>query len=181
MNALELEVLDTSAAGPALSGCWKLGEGQALTLRPLRPGVLQIAHGRVWITFDHACHDDGVRGGDHVLDAGDSLKLLPGQVLVMESWAAQRHRAVYFNWDPLPASAGVTLSTRSARVFSVTGQWHAGVLQPLRDLGRALGLAGAALARLALGLVATPACALLSQTPRFAMNAAAARKSPVRR
>jgi hypothetical protein len=176
MNTIERQVLDTSSASHALSGCWKLGQGQALTLRPVRPGVLQITHGRVWITFDHACHDDGVRGGDHVLEAGDSLKLLPGQALVMELWARAQQRAVYFSWDPLPPSTGVNLSTRPATLFAGTAPWRAGVLEPLRDLGGALALAGAALARLAAGLVAVPACALLSLAPHFAPSAPAARK-----
>ena len=179
MNGLELQVPNTPEACHALSGCWKLGEGQALTLTPVRPGVLKIAHGRVWITFERACHDDGVCGGDHVLEAGDSLKLLTGQALVMESWATELQRAAYFSWDPVPASEGVSISTRPARVFSSIPQRHAGVLQPLRDLGLALGLAGAALARLAAGLLATPACALLSLAPRFAMYAAATRKRPL--
>lgn len=177
MNRLEPQVLDSSAACHALSGCWKLGQGQALTLRPVRPGVLQIAHGRVWITFDHACHDDGVRGGDHVLEAGDSLKLLPGQALVMEPWATARQRAVYFSWDPVPAGEGVSIRTRPAALLAGLAPWRAGVLQPLRDLGVALGLAGVALARLAVGLALTPACALLALAPRLAPNAAAARNA----
>lgn len=179
MNALELQMLNTSAACHALSGRWKLGQGQALTLRPVRPGVLQIARGRVWITFDHACHDDGVRGGDHVLEAGDSLKLLPGQALVMESWATAQQRAVYFSWDPLPATEGASINARPARVFASTARWQAGALEPLRDLETALGLAGAASVRLAAALVLITARALLSLAPRFAMNAAAARKRPL--
>jgi len=175
MNKLELHVLDSTAASPALSGCWKLGDGQALSLRPTRPGVLRIAHGRVWLTFDHACHDDAVRGGDHFLDAGDTLKLLPGQALLMESWHTAQPSAAYFSWDPLPAGEGVSISMRPAPAFASGPQWRAGVLQPLRDLRLALGLAGAASIRLAAGLVATPVRALLSLAPRFAMNSAAAR------
>lgn len=181
MNDLELHELDSSAATPALSGCWKLGDGQALSLRPVRPGVLRIAHGRVWLTFDHARHDDGVRGGDHFLDAGDTLKVLPGQALVMESCRTAQHSAVYFSWDPLPASEGVTVSTRPTGSFAGGPQWRAGVLQPLRDLRLALGLAGAASIRLAAGLVAAPVRALFSLAPRFAMNAAAARSRSVRK
>lgn len=179
MNELELQVLDSSAATHALSGCWKLGDGQALRLRPVRPGVLRIAHGRVWLTFDHARHDDGVRGGDHFLGAGDTLKLLPGQALVMESWHTAQHSAAYFSWDPLPATEGMTVSTRPAGSFASGRQSRAGVLQPLRDLRLALGLAGSASTRLAAGLVAAPIRALFSLAPRFAMNAATARSRTV--
>lgn len=176
MNRLEPQALDRRAACHALSGCWKLGQGQALTLRPDRPGVLQIAHGRVWITFDNACQDDGVRGGDHMLQAGDSLRLLPGQALVMEAWATAQQGAVYFSWDPLPASEGVSVRTRPAALLASVAPWRAGVLEPLRDLGLALALAGAASVRLAAGLVAAPVCMLLSLAPRFAVSAVAARK-----
>lgn len=179
MNQLELHVLDSSTATHALSGCWKLGDGQALSLRPVRPGVLRIAHGRVWLTFDHARLDDGVRGGDHFLDAGDSLKLLPGQALVMESWQTAQHSTAYFSWDPLPATEGVTVSTRPSWTFAGDPQWRAGVLQPLRDLRLALGLAGSASIRLAAGLVAAPIRALFSLAPRFAMNTAVARSRTV--
>ncbi|MGC1176189.1 DUF2917 domain-containing protein [Polaromonas sp.] len=178
MNDLELHVLDSSAATRALSGCWKLGDGQALTLRPVQPGVLRIARGRVWLTFDHARHDDGVRGGDHFLDAGDTVRLLPGQALVMESWRTAQQSAAYFSWDPLPANEGVTISTRSTWAFAGGPQWRASVLQPLRDLRLALGLAGSASTRLGAGLAVTLARALLLLAPRFAMDAAAARSRP---
>jgi hypothetical protein len=176
MNQLELHVLDSSAATRPLSGCWKLGARQALTLKPVQPGVLRITHGRVWITFDHACHDGGVKGGDHFLESGESFRLLPGQALVMEAWSPAKHSAAYFSWDPLPASEGLSVSTRPARMPVRSPVWQAGVLQPLRDLGLALGLAGAASARLAAGLVAAPARVLMALAPRFGMGVAAAGK-----
>ncbi|MEO8024058.1 DUF2917 domain-containing protein [Polaromonas sp.] len=178
MNDLALHVLDAGSDARALSGCWKLGERQALTLRPNRAGVLRIAHGRVWITFDHVRPDDTVRGGDHFLDAGDILKLQPGQALVMESWSAGQHNAAYFSWDPLPACEGVILSTRPHRVLATAPQWRASVHQPLRDLRLALVLTGSALARLAAGLVVALVGALLSLAPRSVMNAAALRSRP---
>lgn len=155
--------LQPLAGTDAVSGCWKLGDGRALTLRPTRPGVLRIAHGRVWITLDQAQRDDGVRGGDHVLGAGDSLQLLPGQALVMESWNAAQNSAAYFSWDPLPATAGLAIAERRARVLARHPPWRAGVLQPLRDLRLAAGLAGA--------LTAT----LLALVPRFAIELATGR------
>lgn len=147
--------LQSFAGADAVSGCWKLGDGRALTLRPSQPGVLRIAHGRVWITFDNAQRDDGVRGGDHFLGAGDVLHLLPGQVLVMESWSAAAH-AAYFSWDPLPAQAGVSIAPRRSPVLARSPEWRGGVVQPWRDLRMALVLAGAASVRLMAGLAGVP-------------------------
>ena len=143
--------LQSFAGADAVSGCWKLGDGRALTLRPSHAGVLRVVHGRVWITFDNAQRDDGVRGGDHFLGAGDVLHLLPGQVLVMESWNAAA-RAAYFSWDPLPARAGVSITPRRAPVLARGPDWRGGVVQPWRDLRMALVLAGAASVRLMAGL-----------------------------
>ena len=165
MNPLNKHSSQSLTGTDAVAGCWKLGDGRALTLRPTESGVLRIAHGRVWITYNHAQQDDGVRGGDHFLGAGDDLKLLPGQVLVMESWGAAKNSAAYFSWDPLPATAGLSVSPATRRVLAVSG-----VAQPLRDLRAALGLAATASGRLVLGLAGF---AVL--TPRFAIDLVAGR------
>lgn len=165
--------LQSFSGADALSGCWKLGSGRALTLRPTEAGVLRIAHGQVWLTFDNAHQDDGVRGGDHFLGAGEELKLLPGQVLVMESWHAAGAAPAYFSWDPLPATAGVALALSSRHALAqraVALPWRAGVAQPLRDLRGALGLAAAASGRLAFGLAGVLGTALLVLLPRFATD-----------
>ncbi|WP_395057409.1 DUF2917 domain-containing protein [Polaromonas sp.] len=162
----------------ALSGCWKLGSGRALTLRPTEPGVLRIAHGQVWITFNHAHRDDGVRGGDHFLGAGEQLKLLPGQVLVMEPWHAANASPAYFSWDPLPTAAGVVLASPSRHALAqraVSLPWRAGVAQPLRDLRGALGLAAAASGRLVFGFAGVLGTALLVLPPRFVVALATGR------
>ena len=175
MNNLHHQALKPFAGTDAVSGCWKLGDGRALTLRPTRPGVLRIAHGRVWITFDQAQRDDGVRGGDHFLGAGDSLQLLPGQALVMESWNVAQDAAAYFSWDPLPDAAGLVVAERRASVLVRNPQWRAGVLQPLRDLRLAAGLAATASGRLLTGLAGALAATLLAVVPRFAMDLVAGR------
>lgn len=154
MNPLHNPGLQSCVGADALSGCWKLGDGRALTLRPTQPGVLRMAHGRVWVTFDNARQDDGARGGDHFLEAGEVLQLLPGQALVMESWNGATDAAAYFSWDPLPATAGIA-------------RWRGGVAQPLRDLRLALGLAGTALGRLVVGLAGVSAAAVRALAPRF--------------
>lgn len=175
MTHLHHHELQSFAGTEKVSGCWKLGDSRALTLRPSQSGVLRIAHGRVWITFDNAQGDDAVRGGDHFLGAGDSLNLLPGQVLVMESWNTPAPSAAYFSWDPLPAAAGATISSRQSPVLALGPQWRGGVAQPLRDLRLAFGLAGTASARLVAGLVGEVAEALLAALPRFATNLIAGR------
>ncbi|MDI1338719.1 DUF2917 domain-containing protein [Polaromonas sp.] len=175
MNHLHHHELQSVAGTEKVSGCWKLGDSRALTLRPSQPGVLRIAHGRVWITFDHARGDDAVRGGDHFLGAGDSLQLLPGQALVMESWNASQGAAAYFSWDPLPASAGLALTARRTTALARNPQWRAGVLQPLRDLRLAAGLAATASGRLLGGLAGALTATLLAVVPRFAIDLVAGR------
>lgn len=175
MNNHHHPELQSFAGTEKVSGCWKLGDSRALTLRPSQPGVLRIAHGRVWITFDNAQGDDAVRGGDHFLGAGDTLNLLQGQVLVMESWNSPDASAAYFSWDPVPAAAGVAISSSQLPVLALGPQWRGGVAQPLRDLRLAFGLAGTASARLAAGLVGGVGVALLAALPRFATDLVAAR------
>jgi Protein of unknown function (DUF2917) len=166
-NPLHPPGLPSCVGADALSGCWKLGDGRALTLRPTQPGVLRMAHGRVWVTFDNARQDDGVRGGDHFLGAGEVLQLLPGQVLVMESWNGAKDAAAYFSWDPLPATAGIAITSASRRVLAGGARWRGGVAQPLRDLRLALGLAGTASGRLAVGLAGVSAAAVRALAPRL--------------
>ena len=114
--------LQSFAGADAVSGCWRLGDGRALTWRPTQPGLLRIAHGRVWLTFDNAQQDESVRGGDHFLGAGEALQLFPGQGLVMESWNAAKNSAVYFSWDLLPATAGLAITKTPRRMLSYWGQ-----------------------------------------------------------
>lgn len=178
MTDLHPHPLPSFSSADALSGCWKLGAGRALTLRPTQPGRLRIAHGQMWITFDNAHRDDGVRGGDHFLSAGEEVNLLPGQRLVMESWGVGSVSAAYFSWDPSPAAVGVLLALPSRHVLAqraVALPWRAGVAQPLRDLRGALGLAAAALGRLAFGLAGAAAAAMLALLPRFATDFATGR------
>ena len=151
MNPLQHPAPALPAVINKRAGCWKLAQGRALTLQARSRGVLRIAQGAVWITFDNAQRDDGVRGGDHFLGAGDVLHLLPGQTLVMEPLKAEAHSSAYFSWDPLPASAVATVAHSRpvlARSVAARGQ----VLQPLRDLRAALGLALGASGRLVAGL-----------------------------
>ncbi|MES2361163.1 MAG: DUF2917 domain-containing protein [Pseudomonadota bacterium] len=117
-----------------LAGCWKLAPGRALSLRAGQAGELRVAEGRVWITFDDAGQDSRVRAGDYFLSQGERLPLLPGQSLVMESFAGSHTAApVYFSWEPAVAAVGL----------------RTGLLQ----LRMALGLVAAAAGRLVRGLM----------------------------
>ncbi|KQP46124.1 DUF2917 domain-containing protein [Pseudorhodoferax sp. Leaf274] len=136
-----------SSSAAALPGCWKLDAGQALSLTPSAAGVLRIAHGRVWVTMD-TLRSDAQAAGDLFLVPGRGLVVQAGQRVVVESSGADRGAAAYFSWDPLPQTQAMAVG-RALR----SGRVQQAVVQPVRDLGRALGQAGAALARLALGVV----------------------------
>ena len=127
------------AATTALPGTWKLVPGRAVTLRPLAPGLLRVAHGEVWATVDGPHGRTPDDAGDHVLAVGRSMWVRAGQRVVIEAWG--RH-AAFFSWDPVACTAARPVPRLN----------FAGVLQPLADLRLAGGLAGAALARLARGL-----------------------------
>jgi hypothetical protein len=121
-----------------LPGTWKLASGRAITLQPREPGILRVAHGQMWATFDgpHAGPLNDL--GDHVVGVGGQLRLDAGQRLVVEAWNTAS--PAYFSWDPLPARVRIA-APRFARV-----------MQPLSELRLALALGGGAVARLAAGL-----------------------------
>lgn len=128
-------------------GCFKLSAGRAMSLTPRMPGELRIAHGRVWATFANAANDSRVLAGDHFLDAGDLLRLQPGQQLVLEMVENNFHESVYFSWEP-DSVLSLAATPRRAQLA------HAEVRQPLLDLGAALHQAIRAFGRLVQGLAA---------------------------
>jgi hypothetical protein len=126
------------SSAPALPGTWKLAGGRAITLQPREPGVLRVAHGQLWATFDGP-HGGPLNDlGDHIVGVGEQLLLRGGQRLVVEAWNSRA--AAYFSWDPLPVRA----QSAALRL--------AAVIQPLADLRLALVLGAGATARLATGL-----------------------------
>ncbi len=131
--------LQQSSAAPALPGTWQLAPGRAITLRPREAGVLRVAYGQLWVTFDGPHGGPPNDLGDHVLGIGERLRLACGQRLVAEAWDA--HGPAYFSWDPLPAAAGESMR-------------FAAVVQPLADLRLALVFGAGAVRRLAVGLAA---------------------------
>jgi hypothetical protein len=86
---------------PPLPGTWKLAAGCAMTLQPRETGVLHIASGRVWVTCDGP-HEGALNDlGDHILNAGDQMRLRAGKHWVIEAWSGGA--PAYFNWGRLPA------------------------------------------------------------------------------
>ncbi len=123
----------------ALPGTWKLAAGRAITLQPREAGVLRVAHGRMWVTFDGPHEGPRNDQGDQVLDVGAELHVIAGRRLVVETWSA--NSPAYFSWDPLP----VRIPAETPRL--------APVLQPLADLRLAIEFGAGAAGRLAAGLV----------------------------
>jgi hypothetical protein len=127
-----------SLSAPALPGTWKLAAGRAITLQPREAGVLRVAYGQMWATYDGPHQGPLNDLGDHVIGTGGQLRLRAGQRLVVEAWDGQS--PAYFSWDPLaaPVRAG---APRLAQV-----------VQPLSDLRLALALGAGAAGRLVAGL-----------------------------
>lgn len=122
-------------------GVWQLSSGRALSLRPRESGVLRIAQGQVWATFDGPHCGAGNQSGDLVLQAGMQLTLQAGQRLVFEPFERTGQQAVFFDWAP-DASLVNSRAVQSAPA----------VAQALQDLGMALRMVGDALIRLGAGL-----------------------------
>jgi hypothetical protein len=85
-----------------LPGTWKLEKGRAATLRPREEGLLRIAHGRVWLTFDGPHAGPANDLGDRILGAGEQVRVRAGRRLVIESCDAGH--PVYFSWEFAPAA-----------------------------------------------------------------------------
>jgi hypothetical protein len=85
----------------AFAGAGTLAGGRAMTLRTREPGVLRVVQGRLWATCDGP-HPGALNDqGDHVLDAGDEMRVSAGQRLVIEAWNGAT--PALFDWEPLPS------------------------------------------------------------------------------
>jgi hypothetical protein len=136
MTVQTLTQTQQSPASPALPGTWKLAAGRAITLRPREPGILRVAHGQLWVTFDGPHRGPRNDLGDHFIGVGQQLQLRVGQRLVVEAW--NDGAPAYFSWDPLPARS------EAPRLVAV--------VQPLEDLRLAWSFGADAAARLVTGL-----------------------------
>ena len=132
--------LSMAAVGPACTGLWSLAPGRTVAMRPREAGTVKVVCGRVWATTDAPLDASARRFGDHVLAAGESLAVAPGERLVIEAWG---DTPVRFDWV-LPTTC----------VAAVPSRWQSEVAAPGRELGRALAGPAAALGRLAWGLAA---------------------------
>lgn len=141
MRSQNISQLQSTDAGPAVSGRWQLAAERAISLRPRQAGVLRITQGRVWATLDGPQQGAGNESGDHFLQPGQRLLVGAGQHLVLEPWPDSGEVPACFEWTPLAAARSVPAA-----------RWNAAVIEPLHELGQALLMAGSALGRLALGL-----------------------------
>lgn len=130
--------LQQSFGVAGLAGCWKLAPGRVFSLRPRMDGVLRIIQGEAWATLNEGPRGHGSESGDHFLQAGQQLPVSAGRHLVIES---VDKAPVHFDWTPGAATRRLAGS-----------RWEEAVVPPLRDLARAVWLAGSALVRLLLGL-----------------------------
>lgn len=125
----------------AAIGSWRLHPGHAMSLRPKKTAVLRIFCGRVWVTLGQPGGASPENAGDRFLGPGDVLAVPADARLVMEPVAAPDDTApVHFDWSDAAAGAA-------------PGRFAREVVSPTRELGAALGLAGAALARVLRGLL----------------------------
>ncbi|WP_167772937.1 DUF2917 domain-containing protein [Ramlibacter humi] len=142
MNPLALTQSQQST--PSLPGTWRLEAKRAVTLRPREDGVLRIAHGRVWLTFDGPHAGPANDSGDRVLGAGEQVTVRAGRRVVLES--SEKGVPAYISWDFVSQLRPV----RTPRLQAVAQSWLD--LQLATGLGlRAAWRLGAALAALALG------------------------------
>ncbi|MBV8619075.1 MAG: DUF2917 domain-containing protein [Curvibacter sp.] len=120
-------------AGRAFPGCWKLGHNRAITLRPRERSVIEVAQGRVWLTFTGPHAGPGNDLGDRFLAAGDWQQVEAGQTVVIEPFLSAE---TAFRWDRvLPTVGSLQVASRPA-----VREWQRDVALPMADLGRALGL-----------------------------------------
>ncbi|MCW5654215.1 DUF2917 domain-containing protein [Hydrogenophaga sp.] len=122
---------------------WRLDARRAMSLRPKVPSVLSITQGRAWVTLGTAAKGAGNELGDHMLEAGQSLRVPAGARLVMEPWQPGVVEPVRFEWCTEPEARQATAPSRFRRE----------VVHPSHELAVALGQAAWALARLARGLL----------------------------
>lgn len=143
MSAIVSPVSPVSAtADAARAGAWRLHPGCAMSLRPKDTAVLRVRRGRVWITLGEpgVMSPDGA--GDVFLQDGDLLVVPAGARLVMEPLAPRgASDPVCFDWSD------------AAAPVAAQGRFGREVLQPLHELGAALGQSGLAMARVLRGLL----------------------------
>ena len=84
---------------PAPATC-QLAAGHAMTLLPRQPGVLRVGRGRLWVTGEGPHRGALNEQGDHILDAGDEMRLRVAGRWVIEAWPGDAPAC--FSWEPAP-------------------------------------------------------------------------------
>ncbi len=124
---------------------WQLAKGAVVTLHPRTAGVLRVASGRAWATFNPSPWSPRPRwnpeddAGDVFVMPGMNLSLRAGQDVVLESW-------------PAGDATESTLVWEAAAEGAHSSRWQQAVVEPLRDLGHGLALVARAFGRLVVGL-----------------------------
>lgn len=126
------------AVSPTCTGLWRLAAGRAVQLRPRHASTFKVVCGQVWVTTDAPYDAQARRLGDHVLLAGDTFSVMPGERLVVEAWGVP----VRFDW---------VADTPS--VVARPSRWQAEVAVPGRELAHALRSTAVALGRLSWGVL----------------------------
>lgn len=138
-------------SAPRPPGSWKLGARRAMTLAPNGDGLLRVARGNVWATFDGPHLPLGVRGGDLVVEAGETVFIAAGERVVIE--AGTPGQDAYFYWDLVPETRAVPVE-----------RWRA-VLAPWHELQAALVASVAAAGRLVLAIAVAGVASLPRRWP----------------
>lgn len=156
-------------ATAATSPNHELPAGDAIRLRAAHRSVLRISHGQVWATLTfknaHSAADMPSRAGDHFLARGDSLTLMAGEEVVLETYAIGYASSARYSWQSVQESALPTLAAATA----ARSDWQTGVAQPMKDLRHAGGLLMAAAGRLLQGLVCNAGGLITETASRFAI------------
>ena len=96
----QAQSMTSSVRNSRCPGTWTLTPREAVTLRPADDGVLRVACGALWATFDGPHQGPANDRGDRFLQPGESLPVRAGERVVVEP--ADAAMPAHFTWDPLP-------------------------------------------------------------------------------
>jgi Protein of unknown function (DUF2917) len=133
MNHIDMLILQQSEIPFNTPGLFKLGAGQALTIKPQQPSQLRVGLGGLWLTSSRCA-------GDHFLKPGQHWLAQKGEVLVLEPWQLHCGEAARFTWDVLPTPA------HAAAALAAPAEWRVAAGE-VRHVGAQLVRAGLHLLR----------------------------------
>ncbi len=106
------------------TGGWVLGAGRVVRLQLREDRFLRATQGSLWVTLDS---DKPQITGDHILLAGERLRVPAGRTVVLSA-GGPRGSGAAFDWQPLPQPAP-------------RPGWRSAVLHWLAGIGMATGMA----------------------------------------